>query len=285
MASTTVLQPASSARVRLLTFPREHGAWGMLLVPLTAGAAVGLRSLTALIPTILFAIAAVALFCLRTPAESLTGTTAFRPQTGAEYRAVALSVAAYASTAVLAIAALLWLERSWTLIFLGGVVAALLLGQAALKKLGRDLRMSAQLIGALGLTSTAAAAYYVVAGRMDSTALVLWALNWLFAANQIHFVQLRIHAARATTREEKLGRGRSFLIGEALLLSALVLVGIFRLVPALALLAFAPVLTRGLTWILTSNTSPLEVRHLGKSELAHAIVFGALLILSFRLGI
>jgi hypothetical protein len=53
--------------------------------------------------------------------------------------------------------------------------------------------MAAQLAGAIGLTCTAPAAYYVGTGRLSERAFVLWAANWIFAGNQIHFVQLRIH--------------------------------------------------------------------------------------------
>jgi YwiC-like protein len=284
MATSPGLQPAASARVRLLTFPREHGAWGILLVPLTAGAAVGFQDYSTLIPTFLLATVAVSLFCLRTPVESLAGTSTFHPQSDSERRAVVSSIVAYSSVAALALATLLWLEREWNLVLLGAAVAAIFLGQALLKKLGRELRLSAQWVGSLGLTSTAAAAYYVAAGKMDATSFALWATNWLFAANQIHFVQLRIHSARAATRAEKLARGRWFLIGEALLILILVVGWQLRLIPALALLALAPVLVRGLTWTFSSRTAPLEVRRLGKSELAHAILFGVLIIMAFRFG-
>lgn len=57
--------------------------------------------------------------------------------------------------------------------------------------------MAAQLMGVIGLTCAAPSAYYIGAGRLNERALVLWAANWAFAGNQIHFVQLRIHAARA----------------------------------------------------------------------------------------
>jgi 4-hydroxybenzoate polyprenyltransferase len=50
----------------------------------------------------------------------------------------------------------------------------------------------AQMIGAAGLTSTAPAAYYAVTGHLSGTAWSLWACNFLFAINQIQFVQLRI---------------------------------------------------------------------------------------------
>ena len=286
MATTTPdFSPANPARLRLLTFPREHGAWGILLVPLITGAAIGYHTSSSIMPLLLLAVAALALFCLRTPLESWMATSSVRPQTSAERRAVLVSILTSASLAVAALALVIWLQRAWDLFLLGAVVGAAFLVQAALKKLGRETRLPSQLAGSLGLTSTAAAAYYLAAGKLDATALALWGVNWLFAANQIHFVQLRIHAARLTSRAEKLARGRAFLFGE--LLSVVLLGVLCRLgyLPGLAILSFAPVLLRGAVWPLSARTEPLQVRRLGLRELAHAIAFGVLLILFYRLSV
>lgn len=285
MASTiSDIRPANGARLRLLTFPREHGAWGILLVPLTTGAAVGFHSSAEIFPLILFSLAALSLFCLRTPVESWLAASPLRPQNASERRAVLYSTLAYASVAGVALAVLLGVEHAYGLLVLGAAAAGVFLLQAVLKKLGRETRMSAQIIGSMGLTSTAAAAYYVVTGNIDSTALALWAANWLFAANQIHFVQLRIHTARAATRAEKIVRGRYFLLGEFLAVVLLSLGWRLKFLPAIALLAFAPIFLRGFFWMLSSRTAPLEVRRLGVSELTHAVVFGVLLILGFQLA-
>ncbi len=282
--TTPDLFPANPARLRLLTFPREHGAWGILFVPLITGAAIGYHSPSSIISLLLLAVAALALFCLRTPLESWMSASAVHPQTAAERRAVLVSIATSASLAAAALVLVIWLQRAWDLLLLGAAVGAAFLVQAALKKLGRETRMRAQLAGSLGLTSTAAAAYYVAAGRLDSTAFALWGVNWLFAANQIHFVQLRIHSAHLTSPAKKLARSRAFLFGE--LLSVVLLGVIWRLgyLPGLAILAFAPILLRGAVWPLSARTEPLQVRRLGLSELAHAIAFGVLLILSYRLS-
>lgn len=284
MATAMPEVTAANSRLRLLTFPREHGAWGILLVPLVTGAALGFNSPARILPLILFTLGALALFCLRTPAEAWLATSPLRPQNASERRAVFSSMAAYAAVAALALTVLIAWQQAYELLALGAVVAAIFLIQAVLKKLGRETRMSAQLIGAAGLTSTAAAAYYVASGKAGPAALVLWTVNWLFAANQIQFVQLRIHAARATTRRERLARGRNFLLGEFLTVLLLALGWQAGFLPALALLAFAPILLRGLYWALSSRSAQLVVRRLGQSELAHAIVFGVLLILGFSLG-
>jgi hypothetical protein len=278
------IRASNSSRRRLLTFPREHGAWGILLVPLATGAALGFDSSSQILPLILFTLAALALFCLRTPAEAWLATSPLRPQNDAERRVVFYSMAAYAAVAGIALSTLILWQHAYDLLVLGAIVAAIFGVQAVLKKLGRETRMSAQLIGAVGLTSTAAAAYYVATGKFGSAALVLWAVNWLFAANQIHFVQLRIHGARAVERREKLARGRNFLIGEFLTMLLLAAGWRAGFLPAFALFAFVPILLRGLLWPLSSRPTPLEVRRLGQSELAHAIAFGVLLILGFHFG-
>ena len=80
MATNTLeMTSLNPARARALVFPREHGAWGILLVPLVSGAVVGaLGSGFHLPPLLFFLTAALALFLLRTPVESLLGTTPFR---------------------------------------------------------------------------------------------------------------------------------------------------------------------------------------------------------------
>ena len=279
---TSELHTLHGARMRSFVLPREHGAWGILLIPLVTGGWVGYEAGARIAPLLLFAVAALALFCLRTPAEVWLETSPLRAQTTAEKRTVLLSIGVYASLAAIALFDLIWRERAILLLVLGAAVAALFVAQGILKKLSRRNRMLAQLVGALGLTSTAAGAYYVVTGNLDATALLVWGLNWLFATNQIHFVQLRIRAARAATLAEKLNEGRSFLAGEAMTVLILLLAWRLGGLPGAAAWAFGPVLARGLVWFFRRPT-PLGIHRLGFSELAHALTFGALLILGFHI--
>src|SRR5271167_2875193 len=84
--STSELTTPQKERRRALVVPREHGAWGMLLVPLVTGAAVGLLAGGRIVPVLLLTMAALALFWLRTPVESWLGTSAVRVQTREELR-------------------------------------------------------------------------------------------------------------------------------------------------------------------------------------------------------
>jgi hypothetical protein len=271
---------AHPSRLRALILPREHGAWGILLVPLFTGAGVGLLTQSRWLPLTLFAVAALALFWMRTPVESWLGASPLRAQTSAERNAVLLAALGLGSVAGTSLAALQWGGQNRALLVLGGIAGLAFVAQAVLRKLGRRTRMLAQVVGAVGLTCTAPGAYYVITGQLDSRALALWLANWLFAGNQIHFVQLRLHAARARGWREKLARGRTFFAGQVLMVLALALAWRWGSFPALALAAFVPVLLRGTLW-LWQPPHPLEVHRLGWSELRHALAFGVLLVAAF----
>jgi hypothetical protein len=139
------------------------------------------------------------------------------------------------------------------------------------------------MIGAAGLTSTAPAAYYIVTGRLDNAAWSLWVANLLFAINQIHFVQLRIHAARVSNRSQKVAAGWGFLAGQAVLTLVIFSACAAGVFPWYAALAFLPVLTRGFAWFATGS-APLVIHALGKSELFYACAFGVLVVIGMRLG-
>ena len=263
-----------------MVIPREPGAWGMLLVPLATGAVVAARAGIDDAALTLFIVAAPALFWLRTPVESWLGTSAIKAQTTSERSYVQRMILAIGSLAAVSVAALLWDGHSRGLVIIGAGSALAFGAQAGVKKLGRRGRMPAQLIGAIGLTSTAAGAYYVATGRLDRTALALWLANWLFACDQIHFVQVRIHSSRAGSFEEKLKQGLPFLLAQIALIAVVLAACRFGTFPSAIAVAFLPVLLRGTIWFIRKR-QPLNVHRLGFTELAHSLVFGALLCAAF----
>lgn len=270
------------SRLRAMVVPREHGAWGMMLVPLATGAVIAARTAVNSTALIILPIAALSLFWLRTPLESWLGTSSIKAQTNYEYGLLMKAIVAIGVVAAGNVAALLWNGHNRGLLIIGGVAALAFAAQAGVKKLGRKGRMPAQIIGAIGLTSTAACAYYVATGRLDRTAVALWLANWLFAADQIHFVQVRIHSSRAETLGDKLRPGMGFLAGQTGLIVAIIAACRLKVFPAAIVLAFLPILLRGTIWFARGR-QPLDVHKLGYSELAQALVFGALLCAAFLL--
>jgi hypothetical protein len=259
--------------------PREHGAWGLLLVPLFTGLVAGFapdRSAALL----LFTLATLSLFALRTPLESLFGVGVISARTPDERWTAFLGSACFALLAAICLSVLIWGGQRSGLLVLGAASACAFLMQAVLRRLGRETRLLSQVVGAVALTSTAPAAYYIGTGRFDERAFALWIANWMFAGNQIQFVQLRIRSARATGLKARLASGQSFLWAQTLSLTLLVLASLWHLLPPLSLLAFVPAVVRGSSWFF-QESEPLDVRRLGWSEMKQGVAFGVLLAFTF----
>jgi len=252
----------------------------MLLVPIATGAVLGGPVGNRVILVLLLVVAALGLFCARTPFEAWLGISPWRAQDPRERRVIYNALYTYSSVSLGALAIVFWQVRSSGLLLLGAAASAAFLAQALLRSRGRQTRMASQLLGSIGLTAGAAAAYYVASARLDANAFVIWAANWAFAANQILYVQTRLHSARASRFGEKLRQGKWFVLGEFAMASALALAWRKGWLPSLALLAFVPVLCRALPWFFSSSTR-LHVRRLGFSELIHAVIFAVLLIVGF----
>jgi hypothetical protein len=65
------IPPIDNSRMRLLVWPREHGAWGIVGISLLTGTAVGLTRESQTAALLWFALAVVTLFCARNPLEIL----------------------------------------------------------------------------------------------------------------------------------------------------------------------------------------------------------------------
>src|SRR5579875_2310412 len=268
-----------------LVWPREHGAWGILFVSLFSGIAVGASSKVTLVREV-WLLTAAAVFCARTPIENaLFPDCPLHPRTVSELRWMAFFAAAFSVIVGVALA-MLFADPLPAGFFAVGVLAGVTLElQSVLKMAGRQLRVFAQLTGALGLTATAAMAYSVAMARMDRVALALWATNGLFATNQILYVQLRIQQHRAATHKKALVYKRVFIGTEFLTAACLTFWWRISWIPAATLLAFVPALLRGAIWCILPSNRSLDIRRLGTEELAHGLVFAGLLSIGFRVSL
>lgn len=276
----TGIPNVNSSRTKALVIPREHGAWGLLLVPLVSGACVGFLHGSGVGELVLFLTASLALFWLRTPLEIVLGSSVMQAHTPAEKKIVWQATMALSVCAGLPLYALLHGGRNTGLLFIAAIAGAAFATQACVKLFGRRWRMPAQIIGSIGLTSTAAGAYYVLTGRLDATAAALWAANWLFAGDQIHYVHVRLMTAKVAETKARFHRAWLFLIGQMAMLGAVAILGGLRLLPLAALCAFVPVTLRGLSWVV-GKKAVLDLQWLGITELLHSITFSVLLITSF----
>jgi len=280
MSAVSGINDVRPSRTKAMVIPREHGAWGILLVPLVTAGCVGFLRGNGLLEFVQFLTAALALFWLRTPLEVLLGSSTMHAHNAEEKKTVWQATLIISSFAALPLYLLFRNGQHLGLLFIGTIAGAAFAIQACVKLFGRKMRMPAQVIGAIGLTSTAAGAYYVVTGRLDSLALALWLANWLFACDQIHYVQLRLRNSKVVGRRNRFTRGWIFLILQILMLIAIASLSLASYLPLLAVIAFIPIVVRGMMWVF-QKPEALDVQWLGITELLHAITFGVLLITSF----
>lgn len=237
--------------------PREHGAWGILLIPFAT--AVGIAG-TWNLPVALLLVSVMCFYVART--SFLKQDTTW-------------TLVLLAGSAV-CLAPLLGVWRLWWLAALGAVTAPL-----AFRKTGRSV--VAQLIAVAGLTLTAPAAWYVATGHLDRHAWLLWALNFLYFAGGVFYVKMHVAAAIRRkpfeTAAERIRLGTTNLVFYGGLTLCVAGLAMAHQIPWLATLAFAPVVARAAIGV-GRLSSTLRIQRLGWTEVAHSAMFAVLLILT-----
>jgi len=148
--------------------PREHGAWGILLIPFATAA--GLADVWSL-PVALLLVSILCFYIAR---------TSWLKQ---DYRWTAALLAG----SVVCVLPLLFVWKLWWLAGFGAVAAPL-----AFRRTERSVVM--QLLAVLGLTLTAPAAWYAATGKLEYR---LWLLNLLYFAGGVFYVKMHIATAMA----------------------------------------------------------------------------------------
>lgn len=272
--------------------PEEHGAWGILLVPLLCAATVA-ASWNA--PLLLSVVCALALFLLRGSLEVQAPGSRWE----ALVAPVHLLLAALGSGAA---ALLVFFYQRYQLLWLG-LVAAMLYGiqRWLLAKHEQDRTekrsLPAELVGVVLLTLTAPAAWIAARGSLfdrqpslgwsHQAGVKLWLLNLFFFLGGILYVKYRVRGLLVRRKFGGIGERLAFawpLFLYHLMLIAFLAGGvIYNSLPAAVLLAFAPGIVRA-NRLLFRLGLRFPIPRLGWSEIAHAVVFAALLILAFRLS-
>jgi YwiC-like protein len=274
--------PSVTPNEKRLLFPREHGSWALWLLPMLSGGIVGYARapLAATAPAVWFSFLAAAAFLIHQPLESLLGVSLVKVRTEREQRVAVFWVMGLTAIAALCVFELVLLQRGMILVF--GMAAGACFALTALFGRARALRIPKQLVGALGLTSAAAGAYYVTTGGVDRTAFVLWLASWFFAAGQIEYVQMRLRTAYAKSRSEKMRAGWQITLLHSLCFGVAAFAAVRFGAPRLLALAFLPAIVRIIAWMF-GPPRPLKLYVLGFTELFQNIAFAALLTAAFLL--
>jgi hypothetical protein len=232
--------------------PREHGAWGILLVPFAT--AVGVTGVFDLKVGLL--LASVLCFYI--------ARTSFLKK---QFRWMIILLAGSVAGA----APLLLHWKLWWLVGFGAVAAA-----PALRPTARST--AGQLAAMFGLTLTAPAAWYVATGRLDWPAGRLWLLNTLYFAGGMLYVKMHMAAAIRRRPFASLSERMHFGSGVLTYHGFLIVAGI---VAWPALLAFAPAVIRAAAGVWRLSPA-LRIKRLGWTEVAYSIGFAVVIIAILR---
>ncbi len=260
-----------------LLMPAEHGAWGILLIPyLTTVFVVGTTNLSVL----LVLVSAVSLFLVRGSADA-HGT--WRVLTEPKHLLLF-------SVGVLAGGWLIFVERRNALLAVFAAVCMLYgLQKTLARHLDREMHekrsLAAELVGVALLTLVVPATWIAAHGKLDRLGLQLWLLNLLFFAGGVIYVKYRVRGLLVhrpfLSWVERMRFAWPVIAYHLLLIAFLVAASARDALPTLTVLAFTPGMLRAfrLVWQLGKR---FPIRRLGWSEVAQAIVFAALLVLSLK---
>ncbi len=261
--------------------PKEHGAWGMLYVPLLT--AVGIGG-TLNVRVLLLALAVTLLFLSQRPyAQLLTGKMIQRDTRLRRSNLVWMAV--YWMLSALLFGLLYFnygLEALPRFALIGIPVAAAF---TLLLKTNRLRTVAGELVGISGLTLTAPLAHYAAVGQMQPVGFWLWGLFILYFASSVFYIKAVLAnflKARSKVMPEKLIYQRlcgSYHLGLALLMAGL---ATLDKVPAILLVAFLPVVARGLLGIQKPQAK-LNFARIGWTEVLYSVFFAFFTALAMRL--
>ncbi|MFQ6673327.1 MAG: YwiC-like family protein [Fidelibacterota bacterium] len=260
--------------------PHQHGAWAMFLVPALMAMTVGDRWL---VSTSLLVLAFVFVFLSHRPA-----TRALRRWKNR--RTVCDSSWAWAlflgGAGVALAGTVLVLHDRWIALAFGLLVAITFLMHLRMTLNRVHMSIPGEMIGVLGLTSSAPTVYLFQHGSLDTRGWLLWIINFFYFAGSIFYVKLRV---RIQPSQAPPGLGGKLRAGWKPLVYSLVLlivVGVMVTVWEYSwflFLAYVPFFLKVLVGIVKwQEKKTLKVHKFGVMELAHAVLFGVLAMVGFH---
>jgi len=145
--------------------------------------------------------------------------------------------------------------------------------------------VAGELTGICGLTLTAPLAHYAAVGEVQRLGFWLWILCILYFASSVFFVKAVVSSfvksrSKGTAAPTVTTRVCVFYHGGLVLLLAILF--LLNQIPALAIVAFAPVIARGL-WGIPTDQPKLNFSRIGWTEVLYSLFFAVATILAMRL--
>ncbi|HWQ03385.1 MAG TPA: YwiC-like family protein [Candidatus Nitrosotenuis sp.] len=269
-----------------LLMPVEHGAWGLLLVPMLC-AAILAGEWNA--PLWILCIAALALFLLRGSIEARRAQVRTQP-----FSWKILFAPAHLTLLLTAAAGglvLLGVYRRMQLIpvaLAGGLLFLVqhLLVRAHSAEKSEKRSLYAELVGVALLSLAAPAAWIAARGALDQAGTRVWLLSLFFFLGGVLYVKFRVRGVLShrsfSSFRERFQFAWPVFVYHVLLAAFLFAMVLQASLSAAVLAAFAPGILRACGLIFQLGQR-FPIRRLGWTEVVHSVIFAVLLILAFRL--
>ncbi len=270
----------SSSSQFTLPKPKEHGAWGMLYIPFVIGVGIAgnltLETLWLLIATTFAFLSQKPFAQLLSPKESSPGAKWIR-------RHLAwFCIYAGISAGSFAVLYFHYQVKGLKIFGLLGIPIILAFGYFVRRKEVRTV--SGEIAGIVGLTMTGPMAYYVATGEFQAVGFWLWILCILYFVSSIFYVKAVVQSyvrLRSKLPSNSAGMAIACRFYHLGMIVILLLLWILRQLPPLGVLAFVPIIIRGLR-VSSKSRSRLDFAIIGWSEVGYSIFFALFLIGGLR---
>ncbi len=260
-----------------LLIPKEHGAWGMLLLPFVSALLLAGRLDWEIVPA---AVAVLVVFLVREPLVVLWRQARIwkdrRPETAAAWR----SLGCYASALAVSTALLFRGLPAAPLVALGLMAGALLLSSTYLVVHHRRRSVTLQVSSAAGLSASAVLAWLAVRPHVEEAVLWLWGLQFAHSTAALLAVHARLEARIAARASPDRDRARQrAVVAQALLLAGAAVLGALGKWGLAAALALSGGWHGADLWRLRNpRFAQIPLRRVGLRELAISTVVSAMLL-------
>ena len=270
----------SSSSQFTLPKPKEHGAWGMLYIPFVIGVGIA-GSFT--IETLWLLIAVTFAFLSQKPFAQLLSPKESSPGVNWIRRHLAwFCVYAGTSAGIFAVLYFHYQVEGLKIFALLGIPIILLFGYFVRRKEVRTV--SGEMAGIVGLTMSGPMAYYVATGEFRAVGFWLWILCILYFVSSVFYVKAVVQSyvkLRSNLPSNSAGMATACRFYHLGLIAILLLLWILRQLPPLGVLAFVPIIIRGLR-VSSKSQARLDFAIIGWSEVGYSIFFALFLIVGLR---
>ena len=263
-----------------LTFPKQHGAWSILLISYLIGSGVGGFQRW---DSLVFFFAMLGGFFFR----QAGGTYLKIASNDKNRKTVLYYTLLYFLIFSLCGIFLVWVSKLWLFIPIGGVSLVFLGVSVLLSKNKKDLTISGEITGILGLSLVAPAAEYAACGVFSERSYAVWVAGLLYFIGSIFHVRYLVRKKKESKKElvYRLRAGGLSLGYHGLALVVAVALSLpVQFLPLYFSLTLVPNTVKAFRTVLRRYKTHPAVKSIGYAELTHSLIFSLLAIATFYIN-